>query len=113
MFDIFAPDDLASYLRLELDEAMASLSELANGIVMETIGTLPDVVPVRLKALALEVAARAYRNPSGYSSETIDDYTYRLPADTRHAGVYLTAAERAEIADLGGHSRRVYVGWLA
>jgi hypothetical protein len=104
MANIITTTDLASYLReTALDTAAATLYvDLANGIVSEV---LPDVVlpaPARVRAITLEVAARAYRNPNGYSSETIDDYTYRRDAETRQAGVYLTTSEREELHDFSG-----------
>ena len=105
---IITTDDLASYLRdpaVSGDANAVLYVELANGIVEEVTGTLTSV-PTRVKAIALEVAARAWRNPNGYSSETIDDYTYRRDADTRQAGVYLTDSERAELVTYGGKTVR-------
>lgn len=102
---IITSADLASYLREpNPDSAAISLYvELANGIVTEAFpGSVPSTAPTRLKAITLEVAARAYRNPNGYSSETVDDYTYRRDTDTRAAGVYLTDGERAELTTISG-----------
>lgn len=96
---IITNDDLASYLRdpsLSSDTTVGLFVDLANGVVEDVTGTLATA-PTRVKAITLEVAARAYRNPNGYSSETVDDYTYRRDADTRQAGVYLTAGERSEL----------------
>jgi hypothetical protein len=99
---VITDTELASYLRLEApDAAVTLLTNLANGLVEDITGALAPV-PTRVKTITLEVAARAYRNPHGYSSETVDDYTYRRDADTRQAGVYLTAAEAAELATVGG-----------
>ena len=100
--DVIDSADLTSYLRDDTAEVTLYV-ELANGIVTDLVGTLVTI-PTRVRAITLEVAARAYRNPNGYSSETIDDYTYRRDADTRQAGVYLTAAERAELLGLAGRS---------
>lgn len=96
---VITAGDLASYLRdplLATESSLDLIVELANGMVEEVTGPL-DPVPTRVRAIALEVAARAWRNPEGYSSETVDDYTYRRDAATRQAGVYLTADERAEL----------------
>lgn len=101
---IIAATDLASYLRnpsLAEEEALQQIVTLTNGLVGEVVGDL-EPVPVRVQAIALEVGARAWRNPEGYSSETIDDYTYRRDADTRRAGVYLTDSERAELQGIVG-----------
>src|SRR5512139_2477829 len=98
---IITDAELASYLRLAaVDEAVTLFAGLANGLVGDVVGDLVTV-PTRVKVITLEVAARAYRNPNGYSSESIDDYTYRRDAETRQAGVYLTASEAAELAAFG------------
>jgi len=98
---IIANTDLTSYLRQPGADVTIYVT-LANGIVEELTGPFTGAPPARVTAITLEVAARAFRNPHGYSSETIDDYTYRRDAETRQAGVYLTAAEFAELSSLGG-----------
>lgn len=111
--DLTTVPDLVTYLRdpdLDMDTALL-LVDMANGVVSDLIDTEPDPVPARLGAIALEVAARAYRNPGGYSSETIDDYTYRRDASTRAAGVYLTDDETAEVRRLVGSGTKVRNGW--
>lgn len=99
---IITTAELASYLRTSEVAEMGLVVELANGIVSEvwTLGATP--APARVRAITLEVAARSWRNPEGYSSETVDDYTYRRDADTRAAGIYLTDAERAALLGLNG-----------
>ncbi len=90
--------DLAAYLRTTITDGQADLFiELANGIVTDVVGNL-DPVPAQVRALTLEVAARAWRNPDGYSSISteIDDFTktVRREGDALTApGVYLTDAE--------------------
>lgn len=108
--DVITTTELASYLReANPDEpSLVLLVELSNGIVSEVTGELSPV-PTRVRAVTLEVAARAYRNPQGASSETIDDYTYRRDGDTTAAGVYLTRAELATLRGLSGAvSARAY-----
>lgn len=106
---IISDAELVSYLRLSAgDSSTALFASMADELVTEYVGTLTST-PVRVKAIALEVAARAYRNPDGYSSETVDDYTYRRDAATRQAGIYLTATERADLLSLaGGDPSTVY-----
>ena len=107
MGEIITEADLASYLRI--DPASADLSllvRLANGTVSEAVPALVAPYKTRAVAITLEVAARAYRNPEGYTSETVDDYTYRRDAGTGAAGVYLTDAERAELVGLSGVAMR-------
>lgn len=112
--DIIDVTDLASYLDDETalnSDRVQLLVGLANDLVSDNYaGTDVDNIPARVRAITLEVAARAHRNPNGYSSETVDDYTYRRDSETRQAGIYLTDAE---LADLGGSTARVYQGWLA
>lgn len=101
---IITPDDLASYLRGTAEEDWSTvelLTELANGIIEELPVVFADPAPTRVRAITLEVAARAFRNPEGYSYERGDDYGYGRSADTREAGVYLTESERAQLLGLG------------
>lgn len=100
--DIITDADLASYLGDDITERMSFVRQLANDLVSELLPASFTGRPARLVAITLEVAARAVRNPGGYSSETVDDYTYRRDADTRQAGIYLTASERAEVLGLAG-----------
>ena len=103
MGTIITSGDLASYLRIDPTSAdLDLLVELANGIVSEAAPAMVTPYSTRARAITLEVAARAYRNPEGYTSETVDDYTYRRDAGTGSAGVYLTDSERAEIVGLSG-----------
>lgn len=97
---MFALDELASYLDVpgaSLNEPRAYLlHDLTEGLVLSVTGVL-DPVPLQVKAVAIEVAARAYRNPQGAVQESIDDYSYRRPEQTTAAGVYLTDAEVARL----------------
>jgi hypothetical protein len=100
-------DALASYLQTTITGGEADLViELANGLVTDVVGDL-EPVPTLVRAVALEAAARAWRNPQGYSSVTseIDDYTKtvrREGAALTAAGVYLTDAEEARLLRLVG-----------
>lgn len=109
--DIITRSDLAAYLRdsdVYSDAGAGIIIELANGLVSDVTGE--TTITSKIRAITLEAAGRAWRNPEGYSSETIDDYTYRRPEDARRAGVYLTDTEMDE---LSGRSRTAKVGWLA
>lgn len=96
--DVIDTTALASYLRDDdLDQAaLGVLVDLTNGVITETAGVL-DPVPVTVRAVAIEVAARAYRNPDGAVTESGDDYGYRRADGTAAAGVYLTASESAQL----------------
>ncbi len=103
--DIITTTDLASYLReSSLDEAAAGLYvDLANGLVTDAVGEeLVAPFPAVVRAVTLEAAARAYRNPEGASSESIDDYTFRRDNGTASGGVYLTDDEVSRLARLAG-----------
>lgn len=97
---------LAAYLRTtvdDIDEDSATLIlELAHDAVDGV--TSPTPTSPRMKAIVLEVAARAYKTAPEMVSENVDDYQYRRFGEnvTVKPGVYLTADERAEILDLAG-----------
>lgn len=114
--DFITGAELASYLRVEQDDAIDLYTDLANGLISDFLGlsegeTL-DPVPTATRTIAFEVAGRAYRNPDGLTSEAIDDYKYSRPAATRNAGVYLTDDEKDELRGATG-TPRALVGWLA
>lgn len=105
---IITPGELVSYLPADVDTSNAErvdmLVEFANGLVTDLIGEQTSY-SWRARAITLEIAARPLRNPNGYSSETVDDYTYRLPTAVREAGIYATADERAELLGTVGKVR--------
>jgi 5'-deoxynucleotidase YfbR-like HD superfamily hydrolase len=105
---MFTLEELASYLQVDAVNAStgALLHDLTEGLILDLVGVAASANP-RVKPIALEVAARAYRNANGYASETVDDYTYRRAATTQEAGVYLTDTERATLlAVRGGFASR-------
>jgi hypothetical protein len=104
---IITPTELASYLERDLTENITLKATLANDIVAELVypSGLPATIPTRIKTITLEVGARSVRNSNGYSSETIDDYTYRRPDGTREAGIYLTQSERDDLLAALGRPR--------
>lgn len=90
---LYTLDEFASYVQSDVDTATGLLlRDLVTGLV-DSLGS-SDPYPAAVKAVGLEAAARAYRNPSGLTSETIDDYTGRREAA---AGVYLTSEEVAAV----------------
>jgi hypothetical protein len=107
---IITDAELASYLEVPITAALTLKVSLANGLIEELpYVTIPDPWPTRARSIALEVAARAVRNPDGKSTEQIDDYKFTRDKDTRQAGVYLTADERAELLGLGGVRARGFL----
>ncbi len=102
---MFTLAELASYLRValaDLDVAAATLlTTLTDGLVTAETGFLSPVPP-QAKAVALEVAARAYRNPEGWAAESLDDWSGTRPAALAAAGVYLTEAEQRVLRRIAG-----------
>jgi hypothetical protein len=99
---LFDDDELASYPGTEgiTADMAALLRDLAEARILAVIPQEIALDSVIVKGIALEMVARAFRNPGGFSSETVDDYTYRRDGATRSAGVYLTGDERAELLKL-------------
>lgn len=101
MPDLFTLEELGVYAGDDYDDTRGPLiRELTLGAVYDTI---PDAVAdpsPRARAIALEVAGRALRNPQGYAAERVDDYSYNRPSATQAAGVYLTDGERSELLDV-------------
>jgi len=87
---ISEPDEVAQ-VQAWLDDAEA--------IVLSRIPTLPELVtggvPTVAKLVMVESNAviRKIRNPEGYTSETIDDYTYRYNEQVRRGDIFLTDEE--------------------
>jgi hypothetical protein len=105
---LFTDDELASYPGVEgiSEETVALLRDLAEARILAVVPQEVVQDSVIVKGIALEMVARAYRNPGGFASETVDDYTYRRDGATRSAGVYLTGDERAELVKLNPDSPR-------
>lgn len=51
------------------------------------LGNLEELDQDVLRFVVVEAVASKARNPDGAQSETIDDYTYRLPAETRRVTI--------------------------
>lgn len=99
---LFTQDELASYLpdaASDPDRAEL-LSELAMAVVYSEVPEETADSSLVAKGVALEVTARAFRNVEGFTMESVDDYTYRRPAQAQTAGVYLTPEERAALQKL-------------
>jgi hypothetical protein len=109
--DIITAADLAAWLRdtsLATDDSLEQIVELTNDLITDSWTDPDDPVPVRIKMLALSIAARAWVNSPALSnvestSVRVDDagttQRFRSPA---RLGVYLTADE---LALLNGEQR--------
>lgn len=104
---LFTAEELSAYLQDDDLKAgtVTLLVDLVTGVIDE-VATFTEPYPVRVKAIALEVAARAYTNPSGLSSRTtsIDDYSTTDRWDAKAAGVFLTPSERDAVIIASGGS---------
>jgi hypothetical protein len=85
--DIFDLVDLPSWLQVpEVDtETATRVRRYASGWLMSATGltSWPTPVPDDLWAYAIELAAIAYYNPSGLSSESLDDHNVQYSAERR------------------------------
>ena len=100
---LFTDEELASYPGVEgplSADTVTLLRDIAAGRIYRVLPAGIADVSIDAKGIALEVVARALRNPNGYAAENVDDYGYRRPTATAASGVYLTAEERAELAAL-------------
>jgi hypothetical protein len=113
MADIYTLDEFDAYLQATANETTATLlRELVTGLIEDIDGRdyseLATTATYTTKSIALEAAARAYRNPEGLTSYTIDDYTARR--DTQNAappGLYLTDAEISQLRPVVPRNRSV------
>lgn len=96
---MFTLDELFSYLPdTEANpERALLLRDLTLGLIYSMVPAVTADGSMVAKAIGLEVAARAFRNADGYTSESVDDYTYRRGTKTASAGVYLTGDERSQL----------------
>lgn len=111
--EIITAAELASYLRddaLATDASLIQVVTLTNDLVTEEWASATTPVPVKIKLLALNVAARGWTyNPATANleslSRTLDDAsrTERYRTSGENGSVFLTEAEEAV---LNGRARR-------
>ena len=79
----------------------------AEAVILSRIPTLPDLLGVGAPTVATLVMVesnaviRKIRNPEGYTSETIDDYTYRYNEQVRRGDIFLTDEEWSLLSPAG------------
>lgn len=104
MPDLFEPGDLQAILRDPgFDTAAATVARrMAYGWLKDATGLTdwPDPVTDDLYAWGIELAAIAYRNPAGASSENVDDYNVSYDAERR--AQILADAQSSSHATAGG-----------
>lgn len=101
--DIVTDAEVAAYLETTVTAGLTLVVGLTNDLITEAWdpAQVSDPAPARVKALALNVAARAVANPKGLTSWTRawDDITRteRMEGGDHRTGVYLTDDEVAEL----------------
>ena len=107
------PDALAAWVGQEipvgdaraeavLSGASAVVRAYANQTWVDANGALAADIPDVVGTVVVQVAARAWANPDGLQSVTIDDSTRRWGSDAQ--GLYLTDAEKALLDGLSTSS---------
>lgn len=102
---LFTRDEFASYLQQDVDNSTTDVVlRMAGGWLMSAtrLAAFPTPTPDDLFGWALELAAIAYRNPDGLTSESIDDHTAQY--DRARRAEILTAAR----ANYGGAGAPTY-----
>lgn len=56
-------------------------------LIEARLGDLAQIDEAKVDYVVREAVVARFRNPDGYQSETIDDYTYRLPSETRRVTI--------------------------
>lgn len=91
------PLDAAEQVRVRavLDDVSALVRDVAGRDFLNEAGTALEGVPHSVRAVVLKASERAMRNPDGYQSESVGDYSYaRRGAED---GTYLTEREETLI----------------
>lgn len=106
---LFTLSEFAAYLQRDFsaeDAATAQLMhDLTEGRIEAEAGDLlADPLQAGVKAIALKVAARGMGNARGVVSEATGGVSTTYQSSVPH-GIYLTAAERDELAEAVGRSR--------
>lgn len=112
MADLFTIEDLASYLQIPTidTETGIRVRRIATGWLMSATGvTSFTTVGDDLWAWAIELAAIAYYNPSGLSSESLDDHNVSYSAERRKE--ILAAAQASPYNTAGGSPQGSFPAW--
>lgn len=79
-----------------LDDASDLVREVAGRSYLDDNGSLL-AVPHTVMRVTVAAALRAFQNPGGFTSETLNGYTYQRRDDAATSSVYLTETEVADI----------------
>ena len=89
---ISEPDEVAQVQAWLEDVEAEILARIPDLPALITAGVPTVATVVRVEANAV---IRKIRNPEGYTSETIDDYTYRYNEQVRRGDIFITDEEWA------------------
>lgn len=95
--------ELGSLQGADLARANASLEDASSLVRAEAGKPWLDgddvTAPAQVVTIVIKAALREYKNPDGFTSEQIGDYSYRTDAT---GGVYLTEEERRIVRNAAG-----------
>ena len=89
---VVAPDDVAASLgrpltdQFEIDQVKQWIDD-AELLIRVRLGDLAALDQDVLRFVVREAVVARLRNPDGYQSESIDDYTYRHGSETRRVTI--------------------------
>ena len=90
------PEGTADWTRAEW--ALRAASALVRSHTERTWADPDESVPEQVVTVTLQAAARSYTNPEGWGNERLDDWgAGQRPVE--EWGIYLTASEKAILAD--------------
>jgi hypothetical protein len=61
--------------------------DAAELLIVGRLGDVSELDAAAVRYVETEAVVAKMLNPGGYSSESIDDYTYRLPSETRRVSI--------------------------
>lgn len=98
---VVTPSDLDSLLELS-DTIDSTRATLLIELAMELCSSVVDPLPDNARAVVLTVAARAYTNPAGVTSQTAGPESVAYGSTS--IGIYLTKADVVTLNRLAGGS---------
>lgn len=106
MAALITPEELIVFLDLPALTQPTDRAQLACTLVIDAVtelagGTLTEPYPAGVKGVALAAAARAYDNPTGLRSSSVDDFAQTYAGD---AVAVLTEAEETRLRRAFGTS---------
>jgi len=108
-FDAQAPDGLRAQSLLDAASALVRAVTGYTWLDPDSSGEDLLAVPGLVSSTVVEVAARAYQNPSGAAQASVGDVSISYGAGGAGAAIYLTRGERTDLLRLVGKSTLISV----